>query len=97
MLELDPNLQALIIAGLTVLVTEGLKALSGVLHLDLSGAAAAVTAGFVALVLAVLSGVLALVPPEYHQVAQVVMALIVAILGSFGFHRQLKRFEPNRG
>ena len=91
MLELDPELQALLIAGITFLVVEGLKALSNLVGLDLSGAAAAVTAGLVALALAAISGVLGWVPPEYHEVARVVMALLVAILGSFGIHRQFKR------
>ena len=91
MLELDPELQALIIAGITFLVVEGLKALSNLVGLDLSGAAAAVTAGLVALVLAAISGVLGWIPPEYHEIARVVMALLVAILGSFGIHRQFKR------
>ena len=91
MLELDPELQALLIAGITFLVVEGLKALSNLVGLDLSGAAAAVTAGLVALALAAISGVLGWVPPEYHEIARVVMALLVAILGSFGIHRQFKR------
>ena len=91
MLELDPELQALLIAGITFLVVEGLKALSNLVGLDLSGAAAAVTAGLVALVLAAISGVLGWIPPEYHEIARVVMALLVAILGSFGIHRQFKR------
>ena len=91
MLELDPELQALIIAGITFLVVEGLKALSNLVGLDLSGAAAAVTAGLVALALAAISGVLGWIPPEYHEIARVVMALLVAILGSFGIHRQFKR------
>ena len=91
MLELNPELQALIIAGITFLVVEGLKALSNLIGLDLSGAAAALTAGVVAVVLAALTGLLGLVPPEYHEIARVVMALLVAILGSFGVHRQFKR------
>ena len=91
MLELDPELQALLIAGITFLVVEGLKALSNLVGLDLSGAAAAVTAGLVALALAAISGVLGWIPPEYHEIARVVMALLVAILGSFGIHRQFKR------
>lgn len=93
MLELDPQLQALILAGVTYIVMEGLKALSSVIKIDLSGAAAAVTAGIMAVLLAALSGVLALVPPEYHEVARVVMALIVAIFGSAGLHRLIKRFS----
>lgn len=97
MLELDPQLQALILAGVTYVVTEGLKALSNVLGFDLSGAAAAVTAGLMGLILALLSGLLAFIPPQYHEIAQVVMSLIVVILGSFGVHRLIKAFKPDRG
>ena len=97
MLELDPQLQALILAGVTYVVIEGLKALSGVLGFDLQGAAAAVTAGVMGLILAVLSGLLAFIPPQYHEIAQVVMSLVVVIFGSFGTHRIIKAFKPDRG
>lgn len=92
MIELDPQLQALIIAGLTWLVTEGLKSLSGALGIDLSGAKTAVVAALVALVLAGVNGLLGLIPAQYHQVAQVIMTLLVAILGAFGIHNQAKKF-----
>jgi len=93
MLELDPQLQALILAGVTYLVTEGLKSLSNLLGFDLSGAGAAITAGIMALLLAAVSGLLNLIPPQYHEIAKVVMALIVSIFGSFGVHRLFKRFD----
>ena len=86
MLELDPNLQAIILAGVTYIVVEGLKSLGGVFGIDLSGAGTAVTAAVMAVVLAALSGVLAWIPPQYHEIAQVVMSLIVVIFGSFGVH-----------
>ena len=97
MLELDPQLQALILAAVTYFVTEGLKALSNVLGFDLSGAAAAVTAGIMGLILAVLSGLLAFIPPQYHEIAQVVMSLIVVIFGTFGVPRFVRDFKPERG
>jgi len=97
MLELDPNLQALILAGVTYIVVEGLKSLGGVFNIDLSGAATAVTAAVMAVVLAGLSGVLAWIPPQYHEVAQVVMSLIVVIFGSFGVHGIVKKNRAARG
>ena len=93
MLELSPELQALLIAGVTFLVTEGLKALSNLLGFDLSGAGAAVTAALVAVALAAINGLLGAIPPEFHEIARVVMTLLVAILGSFGVHKQFKRFS----
>jgi len=91
LLELNPELQAVILAGVTFLVTEGLKALSNLLGFDLSGAGAAITAGVMAFLLAVLGGVFALIPPEFHEIASIIQVLLVAILGSFGVHRQFKR------
>jgi len=92
MLELDPQLQALLVAAVTFLVTEGLKALSNLIGFDLSGSASAIVAGVVALALAFVNGLLGFVPPEFHQVAQIIMALLVAILSSFGVHKTVKRF-----
>ena len=97
MLELNPELQAIIIGLLTVLVTEGLKALGALVKLDLSGAAAAVTAGVVALVLTTVNALLGFVPPEYHELARGIMAFLIVVLSSFGVHRQLVRFTPSRG
>ena len=91
MLELSPELQALLIAGVTFLITEGLKSLSNLLGFDLSGAGAAITAALVAVALAIVNGLLGSIPPEFHEIARVVMTLLVAILGSFGVHRQFKR------
>ena len=89
-MELNPELQALLIAGITWLVTEGLKSLSNVLGFDMSGVKTAVTAALVAIALAAVNGVFGLIPAQYYEVAQVVMSLLVAILGSFGVHRQVK-------
>ena len=92
MLEVSPNLQLLLLAAVTFLVTEGLKALGGVFKLDLSGAAAAITAAVVGLVLLVANGFLGQIPPEYAETVRVVMDLIVAIFGAFGLHKTVKRF-----
>ena len=97
MLELDPTLQALILAGVTWLVTEGLKSLSGALNKDLSGMATAIVAGLMGIILAALSGVLSFIPPEYHQLAQVLMTLIVTILGAFGVHGIIKKSRNSYG
>jgi len=96
MLELNPELQALLIAGVTFLVTEGLKALSEMLGWDLSGLGAAITAALVAVALTAVNGLLGLIPPQYYEIARSVMALLVVIFGSFGIHRQFKRYDPQR-
>lgn len=97
MLELDPNLQLIIVGLITMLVTEGLKVVSGWMGLDLSGAGAAVTAGVVALILTFLGALLGLVPPEYHEIAKAVMSLLVVLLSAFGVHSRFKKLEPARG
>jgi len=97
MLELDPELQAILVPFLTFLVVEGLKSLGALLKLDLSGAAAAVSAGVVALVLTFINALLGFIPPEYHEIARGLMAFLVVVLSSFGIHRQFVRFSPARG
>ena len=90
MLELNPELQALLLAGVTYLVTQGLKSFGALVGFDLSGAAAAITAGLMGIVLAILSGLLGIIPAEYHEIANIIMALLVGILGSFGIHKTVK-------
>lgn len=97
MLELDPELQIILVGFVTFLVTEGLKALGGLFGIDLSGAGSAVTAGIVALLLTFINALLGFIPPEYHEIARAVMSFLVVLLGAFGLHRQLKRFEPFKG
>jgi FtsH-binding integral membrane protein len=92
MLELSPDLQALLFAGVTFLVTEGLKALGPFLKIDISGAKSVVVAALVGVLLLLVNGWLALIPPEYHEVARSVMSLVVVVLSSFGVHKTVKRF-----
>ena len=92
MLELSPELQALLIAGVTFLVTEGLKALGGLLKIDVSGAGSVVVAALVGVLLLLVNGWLALIPPEYNEIARSVMSLLVVVLSSFGVHKTVKRF-----
>ena len=97
MLELDPKLQALLLGFITLIVTDGLKSLGEVFKIDISGAASAVVAAIVAVVLSILNGLFGLIPPEYHEIARIVMQLLVTILGAFGAYRQLKHFRPAQG
>lgn len=97
MLELDPQLQAMLLALVTLLVTDGLKALGELLKIDISGAASAIVAAVVALVLAVINGLFGFVPPEFHEVVRVIMQLLITILSAYGAYRQLKNFRPAQG
>ena len=91
MSELPIELQAVIAAGLGYLVTEGLKSLSALLGRDLSGAAAGITAALSSAVILFAGSLLSAVPAEYAQVIQPALMLLVAVLGAFGIHRQVKR------
>lgn len=91
MVQLPPELEALIFAGVVFLVTEGLKVVSGWLGFDLSGAGAAIAAGLVAAVVALLNGLLGAIPPQFADIANAVLSLIIILLGAFGIHRQSKR------
>ena len=97
MLELNPELQALLLGLVTLLVTDGLKSLGELFKIDISGAASAVIAAIVAVVLSVVNGLFGLIPPEYHEIARVAMQLLVTVLGAFGAYRQLKHFRPAQG
>lgn len=90
--QLPIELQALIAAGIGFLVTEGLKALSSLFGKDLGGVGAAITAALVSAVVLFVNALIAIIPPEYAPVVQSVLALLVAVFGAFGVHRQVKRF-----
>ena len=93
MQELPIELQAVIAAGLGFLVTEGLKSLSTLLGKDLSGAAAGITAALASAVFLFVGSLLSAIPAEYAGVVQASLALLVAVLGAFGIHRQVRRFH----
>ena len=91
MVKLPPELESLIFAGVVFLVTEGLKVVSGWFGFDLTKAAAAIAAGIVAAIVALLNGLLGVIPVEFSSVAQSIFSLVIVVLGAFGIHRQFKR------
>lgn len=92
LVKLPDELKAIIAPFVTLLVTEGLKALGDLFHMDLSGKAAAVAGALCGALFFFADALLAKVPPEFEGIANAVLMLLVSILGAYGLHRQLIRF-----
>ncbi len=92
MVNLPPELQALIAALVIFAVTEGLKVVAGWFKLDLSGFAAGLSAALVTVVVAFLNGLLGQVPAQYADAVNLALLLLVSILGAFGVHGIKKQF-----
>ena len=90
MVEIPNELKALLAIGITVVVTEILKALSGKLNVDLSGYAAQITAAIVGAILVVINAALTNVPVELAPIVNQVFVLVVVVLGSFGAYKVIK-------
>ncbi len=90
MIEIPNELKALLAIGITVVVTEVLKALSKKMNYDLSGYAAQITASIVGAILVLANAVLTNVPAELAPVVNQLLVLVVVVLGSFGAYKVLK-------
>ena len=90
MIEIPNELKVLLAMGITVIVTEVLKALSSKLNYDLSGYSAQITAAIVGAVLVLANAVLTNVPAELAPVVSQLLVLVVVVLGSFGAYKVLK-------
>jgi len=90
MVEIPNELKALLAIGITVVVTEILKALSGKLNVDLSGYAAQITASIVGAILVLVNAALTNVPVELVPIINQVFVLVVVVLGSFGAYKVIK-------
>lgn len=90
MIEIPNELKALLAIGITVVVTEVLKALSGKLNVDLSGYAAQITASIVGAILVIINAALTNVPVEFAPIVNQIFVLVVVVLGSFGAYKVIK-------
>lgn len=95
LVQLPDELKVLVLLLVTPLVTEGLKSLGDLLHIDLSGKSAAVAAALCGALFFFADALLAHVPPQYETIANALLGLLVVILGSFGVHRTAVRFGGN--
>ena len=90
MIPIPDELKALLAMGITVVVTEILKALSKKLNYDLSGYSAQITAAVVGAVLVLANAILTNVPAELAPVVSQLLILVVVVLGSFGAYKVIK-------
>lgn len=90
MVEIPNELKALLAIGITVVVTEILKGLSGKLNVDLSGYAAQITASVVGAILVLINAALTNVPVELAPIVNQLFILVVVVLGSFGAYKVIK-------
>ena len=89
------SVQVILFIAFTFLVTEGLKALSSLVGVELSGYGAAIVASLVALGMGLFElVVIPLIPAESLPVVESAAQLILVILSSFGAHKTVKRFQP---
>ena len=86
MLVIPAELRVVLVGFVTYLLTQGLKALAGLLGKDFSGWAAAVVAIVVGSIMFFLDGIVASIPVEYHDVVAGAFGLIIAVLSAFGVH-----------
>lgn len=90
MIEIPLELKTLLGIGITLVVTQVLKALSKQLNYDLSGFSAQITAAVVGAVLVLINAALSNVPLQFAPVVNQVLILVVVVLGSFGAYKVLK-------
>lgn len=94
--ELPDPLKALLLMGITLLVTEVLKVIGAALKIDLSGYAAQVSSAVVASILVVINALLAQIPAGYESIANAVLNLIVVLLGSWGAYKFYRQVKPKQ-
>jgi hypothetical protein len=92
--DLPAELQALIAMGIGYLVTQGLKSLSKLVGVDLSGWGAAIAASIVTTVIYFFNALLSAVPANAAPSVSIGLTLLVSILGAFGVHATVKGFQP---
>lgn len=88
------SVQTLILVVVTFLVTNGIKSLSELLKIDLSGYGAAWTAAIVAMLFGVFQGViLPQIPTEYLPLVEQVATVLLTLLGAMGVHKTVKIYK----
>jgi hypothetical protein len=91
-----PALEALIIAGISWIVTAGLKSLSNVLKKPLEGKATAITGAFVFVAVELINILFSVIPPEYQETTRNLLILIVGVLSMYGIAGTVKGFQAGK-
>lgn len=89
-MSFETAVQLVLIALVTFAVTQGIKSLSALVKIDLSGAVVPLIAAGVALGTAFSPALLALVPPEYQQLVATIVIALAGTLGAAGTYSTVK-------
>lgn len=88
-----PELTVIFLALITFVLVEGEKALGKVLGVDLSGKFTVLAAAVTALLVGILDVLLGFIPPAWEGVANAIITVILALIGSSGLWQIVKRFS----
>jgi hypothetical protein len=89
-------LTALIFAGLTWLITQGIKSLSETIPwvTNLQGQATALVAALVGVIVFFGNGFLSMIPAEYHAGVIALSGFLGTLLSAYGISKTVKGFQP---
>lgn len=90
---LPSELKLVLTVLITYAVTEGLKVIGKWVKYDLTGSAAAIAASLTGAIVMFADTLLATIPAEYQPVVGAVFGLLIAVLGAFGVHAQIKKTQ----
>jgi hypothetical protein len=96
LITLPDPLKALLLIGITFVVTELLKLLGNAIKVDLSGYVAQVASAIVASILVVVNALLVKIPLEYEPIVTAVLNLVVVLLGSWGTYKVFRQLVPKK-
>ena len=88
---LPTELKLVLTALITYAVTEGLKVIGKWVNYDLTGSAAAIAASLTGALVMFADTLLATIPAEYQPAVGAAFGLLIALLGAFGVHAQIKK------
>ena len=93
-----PNeLKVILASAVAFLVTEGLKVVGKWFNADLSGAGSVIAASLTTACIVFAEALLALVGEQYRATVSAIFGLLIALLGAFGVHSQVKSLRPSYG
>lgn len=85
-----PVLDMLVFAGVSWIVTEGLKSLSKLTKTPLIGKATAITGAVVYIIVALVDSFFGAIPPEFQDTTRNVLTLVVGLLAMYGYAGKTK-------
>ena len=90
-MDFQTAVQLVLIALVTYAITQGVKALSPLVKVDLSGAVVPLIAVGTALVTAFSPALLALIPAQYQATVATIVIALAGTIGAAGVHNTLNK------